>query len=62
MEVRCRPFCAFPRGQAWGLHLVRLLPRWLRAWLVMRNVPPHLGERAAKVVGEVAAVKATVAP
>lgn len=40
-----RAFCAFPRGQAWGLFFVRLLPRWLRDWLVMRNMPAHL-ERA----------------
>ncbi len=57
---RRRPFCAFPRGQAWGLHFVRLLPRWLRDWLVMRNVPPHLAKAPANVVVEAAVAETTV--
>lgn len=50
--------CAFPRSQAWGLHLVRLLPGWMRDWLVLRNVPQHLDQPAA-IPTEVEAAVAT---
>ncbi len=50
-----RRFCAFPRGQAWGLWFVRLLPIWLADWFVMRNVPKHLDAPKAQADGPVAA-------
>lgn len=41
-----------------GVNFVRLLPRWLCDWFVTRNLPPHLAERAATVLVEVATAEA----